>query len=130
MYPEEGRSAIAAAATDLPTFAVSLVDSARTHLEIARAAAAIAERPSSRITSAWAARPWNVMSRCLRGWCPENDVADGRGLVVDVADPRSKPRVIERICAEQADFFFRREDELDPCVTTVLRTARGVSPRA
>ena len=64
----------------------------------------------------------------LRRRRAEDDVADRRGLVVDVADLRAQARVVERERAEQADLFLRREEQLDPGVRAVLgeHAARGL----
>ena len=43
----------------------------------------------------------------------EDDVADRRGLVVDVPDLRTQRRVVEGGRAQQADLLLRREQELD-----------------
>ena len=50
----------------------------------------------------------------------EDDLADRRALVVDVAGLRVEPRVVEGLRAAQRDLLLRREDELDPRVRAVL----------
>ena len=49
----------------------------------------------------------------LRVGSAEDHLADRRRLVVDVAEPRREPLVVEGGRAEQADLFLRREDELE-----------------
>src|SRR5215212_1248329 len=55
-----------------------------------------------------------------RRWCPEDDLADRRRLVVDVPDARLQPGMVERARAEQADLLLRREEQLDPRVRASL----------
>ena len=43
----------------------------------------------------------------------EDDLADGRRLVVDVADARVEPAAVELANSDEADLLSRREDELD-----------------
>ena len=87
----------------MPTFAVvssSTRPSRRS--EIGRAAAAIAERPSSGYMPECAARPWKRTCMAPRERRAENHLADRRRLVVDVAEPRVQALVVERGRAEQA----------------------------
>ena len=75
----------------MPTFAVvSSSMRPRRRSEIARAAAAIAERPSSGYMPECAARPWKRTSHRLRIRGAEDDVADRRRLVVHVPDLRAR----------------------------------------
>jgi len=57
----------------------------------------------------------------LRPRRAKDDLADRRGLVVDVAELRVQPLVIERVRAFQPDFFLRREEQLDAGVRAVFR---------
>ena len=79
-----------------PTFAVvcsSIRPSRRS--AIARDAAAIAERPSSGTIPAWAARPWKRAEIVRPYGRAEDDLADRRRLVVDVAELGLELRVVE-----------------------------------
>ena len=51
----------------------------------------------------------------------EDHLADRGGLVVDVADPRVQPLLVERRCAVQTRLLHRREEQLEPAVRPVLR---------
>ena len=53
--------------------------------------------------------------------CAEDDLADRRGLVVDVAELGLEPGLVERVRAEQPDLLLRREQQLDAGMRTVLR---------
>ena len=104
-----------------PTFAVVSSSTRPSRMSaIARAAAWIAERPSSGDMPACAARPWNVISIALRERRAEDDLADRAFLVVDEAELRAQARVVERGGADEADLLLPREHELDPRVRDAL----------
>ena len=67
----------------------------------------------------------------LRERRAEDHVADRSRLVVDEPVPRVQPRMVECRRPEQAHFFLRREDELDPGVRTALgeHAPRGLEHR-
>ena len=65
------------------------------------------------------APPKNRLDRDGRGRA-EHDLADRRRLVVDVADPRAQPGVVEGVGADEADLLLGREQELEPAVRAPL----------
>ena len=74
---------------------------------IARAAAAIAERPSSGNMPECEARPWKRTSMRTAERRAEDHLADRRRLVVDEAELGVQPRVVEGGGAAQADLLLR-----------------------
>ena len=60
----------------------------------------------------------------------EDDLADRRALVVDVARRRDEPRVVERVGAAERHLLLRREDELDPGVRLDPRRGSAAPLRA
>ena len=115
----------------MPTFAVvssSTRPSRRS--AIARAAAAIAERPSSGIHAGVRGAPVEANLDRLRVRRAEDHVADRRRLVVHVAEPRLQALVVERGGAQQPDLLLRREQELDAAVRPVLGEDARAPPRA
>ena len=87
---------------------------------MARAAAAIAERPSSGTMPECAGRPWKrTDERALVGRAHDH-VADRRRLVVDEAQLGLELRVVEGARAEQADLLLLREQKLDAGVRLAL----------
>ena len=60
----------------------------------------------------------------------EDDLADRRALVVDVARRRDESRVVERVGAAERHLLLRREEELDPRVLPTLVERRGAPLRA
>ena len=105
-----------------PTFAVDSSSIRPSRISaIARAAAAIADRPSSGYIPACAARPWNVISSCCADGAPSTIVADRRRLVVDVADAArgaGDGRTRRRRCSPTSSFGVN--SELDPGVRPAL----------
>ena len=61
----------------------------------------------------------------------DDDLADRRRLVVDVAELGVQPRMVEGVRAAQADLLLRREDELEPrmAAASFERTARTLDHR-
>ena len=116
-----------------PTFAVvsSSIRPSRISA-IARAAAAIALRPSSGAMPEWASRPEEARVDAVLARRLEHHPADRRGVVEDVADARVQALDVERLGAAQADLLLRRQHELDarvrrcpPC--TIWRTASSIA---
>ena len=88
---------------------------------IARAAARIAERPSSGIHPRMGGAAVEAGGNRLLGRRAEDDLADRRRLVVDVAEPGLEPLLVECTRPEQPDLLLRREEQLDAGVRTSLR---------
>ena len=105
----------------VPTFAVESSSTRPSRIsEIARAAAAIAERPSSGMHAGVRRAAVERHLERLRVRRAEDHDADRRRLVVDVADARAQPRVVERVGADEADLLLRREEQLDAGVRPAL----------
>ena len=65
-------------------------------------------------------RPVEAEVEQPRVWRAEDDLADRRALVVDVAGRRDEARVVERIGAAERHLLLRREEQLDPGVLATL----------
>ena len=87
---------------------------------IARAAATIADRPSSGYMPACAALPTKVRTSSCAVGEPVITSPIGAALVVDVSQLRLEPADVEGHRADEADLLHRREQQLDARMRSLL----------
>ena len=105
----------------VPTFAVvSLVDPAQAHLGDRARRGGDRRPPFLRVHPGVCGAAVEHDGQVVGRGGAEDDLADRRRLVVDVADPRPQAAVVEGVGAEQPDLLLRREEQLDARMRPVL----------